>query len=58
MDYGRFKRAIEAQYIETIEDKREMFNKNEIKAKDLSQSVWAEITEHDRLLMEMDDDGE
>ncbi len=52
LDWFRFLRAVEAEHIERVEDRREMQVKGEIKSTDLLPSEWETIIEHDELLAE------
>ena len=57
MDWFRLLRAVEAEHIERVEDRRDMHNKKQIKAKDISQADWDSILEHDQIVAEWGSDG-
>ena len=50
MDYARYLRAIDAQYVEYIEEKRKEYLKPNADPKEQTPEIWEAIREHDRLL--------
>ena len=56
MDWARFMRAVKAEAVERVEDKRAMQLTGKLKAKDLSEDDWAAIKRHDEVL-EAEDQG-
>jgi hypothetical protein len=46
MDWGRYLRAIEAEHIGDIEEKRQMQISGIIEPKDVSAAEWESIQEH------------
>ena len=56
MNWFRLMRALEAERIQGIEERRELQITGKLKAKDLSASDWEAIKEHDELLAEYGDD--
>lgn len=56
LDWGRHQRAVEAQMRLDIEELRAQSLKGKASAKDLPESVWEMIREHDALV-EGNDDG-
>ena len=52
VDWFRFMRALEAERIEKIEERRELHVTGKLEAKDLSTDDWESIKRHDELLAE------
>ena len=48
MDWPRYLRAMNAEQVEAIEEKRKLFMADRIEAGDLSAEEWEAIREHDR----------
>lgn len=55
IDWGRHQRAFEAQFRLDIEELREKTLTGKASAKDLPESVWDVIREHDALVGDEDD---
>jgi len=55
MDWYRFMRAVEAEHMERIEERRELQVSGDIKSTDLTADEWAAIRRHDDILREYGD---
>lgn len=55
MDWGRWRRAVEAQTRMDIESLRAKGLEGDANLKELPADVWAVIREHDALMEELDD---
>jgi len=50
MNYARYLRAMDARYIEQIEQMRASYLKGEVPSRKQDSDVWAAIRDHDALL--------
>ena len=48
MDWPRYLRAMHAEQVEAIEEKRRLFMTDRLEAKDLTADEWEAIRDHDR----------
>jgi hypothetical protein len=56
MDWGRYLRAMEAEHIGNIEEKRQAQISGIIEPKDVNAAEWEAIQEHTEWLEELDGD--